>query len=109
MTWAEATDDQLRRAAAERVMGWKRVNGWNDGDDYEDDDGCEISMEDEEFCPDRDRNDLALVFAAAATKLGCGAGIWPAMRFQKAYLKTLDDPRAALVDLLYLLFPEGPK
>lgn len=115
MTWATATDDQLRRAAAERVMGWEVKESTTEGfgliavDDPDWPDfgkSLEHNWEGEGFFPERNRDDLARVFRAG----------WPKVRgplerlaeVETAWALALEDPRAALVALLDLLFPDGP-
>lgn len=105
MTWATATDDQLRRAAAERVMGWRVerecLYTWTEG-------GQPWSVGVNAWLYNWTRDDLARVFGAA-------------QRIERLYSSpdmnrfvlglwsiAIHDPRTALVGLLDLLFPDGP-
>ena len=110
--WREADDAQLRRAAAERVMGWVahqqkgRYASWirwySPGFDPL---VSDWELEEHEWRPDQDRDDLARVVLAASERFGpIAASI---REDQSVWGMALRDPRAALVLLLELLFPEG--
>ena len=108
-TWASlpanpTTDAALRRAAAEKVMGWfftPTYNGngaWVDGPTFRDAG---------RWLRNWNRDDLALVFAAARNETDTNVTRW-VDALHAAWLKARDDPRAALCALLELLGIEPP-
>lgn len=105
--WREADDAQLRRAAAERVMGWVEASVPVSEDGYErvwGRDGRPVVAQ-RDWLLGWNRNELARVVLAASERFGpIAASI---REDQTVWGMALRDPRAALVRLLELLFPEG--
>jgi hypothetical protein len=102
-TWKDATDAQLRAAAA-GVMGWTEYDDtgeWHYGIWLDEKDVEQISQAD--WTPDTNRDQLARVFVAALEK--------PNIRSRSVYWDwdtALTDPRAALAALLDLLLVPIP-
>lgn len=126
-SWREATDLQLRRAAAVLVMGWK-AGGWPPGFVSDQDavlfdgnwtwsvtpDGevdeilsLDHDWEGEGFFPESCRDDLARVFVAASEHPNGGKGSLFEEYEETIWGTAITDPRSALVRLLELCCPEG--